>query len=355
MKMILKSKQRRAPAFCGAILSILAMALVAQAQQSASEPLADFGSLGQGNAGITVVNGLNIQPNACAPTAVANGLTFLQNYFAAPIFSQNVNSYATVNSLATAMQTANNNYWVYRQTGSGQLGYVNANAGGLPPNYPNYTYVRTLSNVGGTTAPNIYSGVSTYLSTVNPTGGGPSVSYGQDTTVTAKGLYTDLKADDAVELGISWGTNNAQNKVVASGGGHFVTLQSITINAAGNAGKMNIIDPWGATTGAGGPGSAANLVSLTYTVQNGVMAITGTFGDDGDTITAAAGNNAPGFAYGLGGRQLLGLVTLDDFQAVPSSTPVAVPEPSTYLAGALLLLPFGASTLRKLRTARLTS
>ena len=51
-----------------------------------------------------------------------------------------------------------------------------------------------------------------------------------------------------------------------------------------------------------------------------------------------------------------GLITLDDWQSVPYGTPeTPVPEPSTYLAGALLLLPFGAATLRKLRAARLTA
>jgi hypothetical protein len=33
-------------------------------------------------------------------------------------------------------------------------------------------------------------------------------------------------------------------------------------------------------------------------------------------------------------------------------TPLAVPEPTTMIAGALLLLPFGASTLRMLRKNR---
>ena len=35
-----------------------------------------------------------------------------------------------------------------------------------------------------------------------------------------------------------------------------------------------------------------------------------------------------------------------------SLTPAAVPEPSTYIAGALLLLPFGASTVRHFRKKR---
>jgi len=350
MKIIMKSMNRRAPARCGAVMSILSIALAAQAQ-TASEPLADFGSLGQGNAGVTVVNGLNIQYNACAPTAVANGLTFLQNYFAAPIFSQNVNSYATVNALATAMGTANNNYWVYKNITTGRLSYYNANVN--PQNVPaapaGTVYVKTLYNVGGTSAQNIYNGVGTYLRTVNPTGGGPSVSYGQQFNPTATTLYNDLNADDAVEVGILWGTNtvatpNNPSIVKASGGGHFVTLESITMN--GNSGTMKIIDPWGASTPAGGPGSTANLVTLNYTVQGGVLAITGTFGNDADTI---------GRMFGGAGSAMSGLLTLDDIQTVPANTPVAVPEPSTYLAGALLLLPFGASTLRKLRKAGCTA
>jgi len=289
--------------------------------QTASEPLSDFGTLGQGTTGvngINVVNGLNISPNACAPTAVDNGLTFLQNYFAAPIFSQNVNSYATVNALATAMGTANNNYWVYQNNGNGQLGYVNANGGGVPNAYVGFTYVKTLLNVGGTAGQNIYSGTTTYVPTINPwqtTPGMAPVSYGQDFNPTASLLYNDLKAKDAVELGILWGNNQA-GQIVPSGGGHFVTLQSITMN--GNTGTMNIIDPWGASTLAGGPGTTATKVQLTYTVQNGVLAITGTFGKDADTITAAAAGfnttpfvTAPGFAFGtLNGQTMSGLITL---------------------------------------------
>jgi hypothetical protein len=45
-----------------------------------------------------------------------------------------------------------------------------------------------------------------------------------------------------------------------------------------------------------------------------------------------------------------GLVVLDQIETLPAmALPVAVPEPSTYLAGALLLIPFGISSLRKLR------
>ena len=219
MNMTLKSKQRRAPALCGAILSILSMAAAAQAQ-TATEPLSDFGFLGQGNAGITVANGLNIQFNACAPTAVDNGLTFLQNFYAAPLFSQNVNTYAAVNNLATAMGTENNNFWVYKN-GVGQLGYVNANAGGAAPAYAGWTYVKTLLNVGGTSQQNIYNGTGTYLGTVNPTGGGPSVSYGQDFNPVASTLYNYLQADNAVEIGITWGTNNQAGQVVPSGSAHI--------------------------------------------------------------------------------------------------------------------------------------
>jgi hypothetical protein len=53
-----------------------------------------------------------------------------------------------------------------------------------------------------------------------------------------------------------------------------------------------------------------------------------------------------GWAANTGGLQEL---TLDSINA---SVPSAVPEPTTMFAGVLLLLPFGASTLRILRKSR---
>lgn len=54
-------------------------------------------------------------------------------------------------------------------------------------------------------------------------------------------------------------------------------------------------------------------------------------------------------AYNFADPTISGAV-LSDYTAYWSNT--AVPEPSTYIAGALLLLPFGASTLRVLRNKR---
>ncbi|MGC3961034.1 MAG: hypothetical protein QM813_24815 [Verrucomicrobiota bacterium] len=51
-------------------------------------------------------------------------------------------------------------------------------------------------------------------------------------------------------------------------------------------------------------------------------------------------------AYNFADPSISG-ATLVDYTANWSNTPV--PEPSTYVAGALLLLPFGAHTLRVLR------
>jgi hypothetical protein len=60
----------------------------------------------------------------------------------------------------------------------------------------------------------------------------------------------------------------------------------------------------------------------------------------------AARNIDANYAYNVG---VLNLYSNDGLTKVNQDMLVIVPEPSTYVAAALLLLPFGASTLRILR------
>jgi hypothetical protein len=297
------------------------------------------------------MNGLNIQPNACAPTAVLNGLIYLQNYWVglgnANPFDITQNAIGNVDTLATDMGTANNNYIVVSNQTTKVVSSVLKNTGPYPANGTvlttaggtKYTVLRTAYNVGGTSGPNIQTGLGTYLNAVDTTA--PFVSYGQNVDPTAAFLAKVLTDHDAIELGIIWATNNlAGTKLSPSGGGHFVTLQMISMTTA-TKGSAVLIDPWGASTALGGPGATASKITVQVGVQNGVLAITGKFGDDADTI---------GNMFGAGGTQMSGLVVLDQIETLPAmALPVAVPEPSTYLAGALLLIPFGISSLRKLR------
>jgi len=74
MMLKFKSSHSQAPAFW-AVLLTLSVASVARAQ-SGSENLALFGLLGQGNASVNGVQ--SVKNNSCAPTAVTNGLTYLE-------------------------------------------------------------------------------------------------------------------------------------------------------------------------------------------------------------------------------------------------------------------------------------
>jgi len=361
MKMNLKSMKWRAWARCGAVLSILSIALVANAQFDYSETSTYFGNWGQGNAAINVQNALNIQPNACAPTAVLNGLIFLENEQTKGLgqrdpfaTSQNTGSY--INNLATKMQTSDNNI-AYFKNAAGTvytiMNPVNVYTPGLYyPVGPGGTLLKatgTVNNVGGTSEANLDSGLRQYLNLpqANPSPL-PYVYVYQADDPSAGALGAVLKNDDAVELGLSWGTINAAGNFVATGGGHIVTLQSLDMTSA-TKGSATLIDPWGTTTGTVGPGAAAQDVSVSVTVQNGGLVISGIFGGDADLV---------GNLYGGPGTSLTAFVSFEEVESVTDKTlpaPLPVPEPSTYLAGALLLIPLGVSSLRKLRAARLTA
>ena len=65
---------------------------------------------------------------------------------------------------------------------------------------------------------------------------------------------------------------------------------------------------------------------------------------------AAFGESAPGVNLNLPFNGPQPASTQYTYEFVSSGTPV--PEPTTFIAGALLLLPFGASTLRMVRKKR---
>src|SRR2546422_10281326 len=102
----LKSRCARARMALGVSLLLLSLASVARAQ-SGSETLADFGLLGQGNAS---VNGSQaLKNNSCAPTAITNGLTYLETYLLSisqpDPFTTSPNTYTQLNNLQSAMVT----------------------------------------------------------------------------------------------------------------------------------------------------------------------------------------------------------------------------------------------------------
>ena len=208
--------------------------------QAASEPLSDFGVLGQLSSQITVANPQNVAPVACAPTSTANGLTFLDTYYGASTFTTSPDNYTAINNLATVMGT---------------------------------TY--TAPN-GGTPVAGMVSGLKTYLS---PTGANPAPSVFVQSALwssttpaqDAGSLAGLLTANDGVELLIQWGL--FRGTAFTAAGGHAVTLDAVNYNATAGSGTVGFVDPWGA----GLPVAAnpsASFVTADVIALNGYLYIT---------------------------------------------------------------------------------
>jgi len=144
---------------------------------------------------------------------------------------------------------------------------------------------------------------------------------------------------------------------------HDYSYTALASAPASPAGPMNITQAadieklWAAYYSAAknSPVMAAALqVAIWETLGNGNQKYTVTESDNVGVATEAAGMLAalPGLSREA---NVNALVSSDGqgYAADPQSLPPSVvPEPSTMLAGALLLLPFGASTLRILRRNR---
>jgi len=237
-------------------------------------------SLGQGNAAIV---GTSLQENACAPVAVANGLSFLYSLDSAA-FTSSPNSYTAVNQLITAMGTGTT----------------------------------------GSTAVGISNGVQNYLGV---SGSNPSlgVTVQQNSTPTALSLNTAMAASDAVQLGILWGTTSGSTFTASDGGGgHFFSVTSIAIT--NGTGTMTILDPWGVDV-SGGPGSSAASVKLSVTTQTLTGIGTVLFLNYGPGTTQPADNTSVDGtgATSYGGFSFpSGYVALDEIEAVPEPSTIAL-------------------------------
>lgn len=287
------------------ITSLIGYSAYSVCAQSASENyslITNYGGqlLAQGNAG---VNGSQaLMNNSCAPTAVANGLSYLQGYGYSTDnnpFSTSPNTYATVNALQTSMGTDP----VYATSGGGAL-----------------------------------SGTQTWLND-HPTT--PTVYTYQNAAPSLSVLANFLNRNDGVQLGILWST--VANPIVNNGaftpmdGGHFVSLDSVD----GTDGTIGILDPWGAGTSNGAGGYNAGTTPTQDTLDFSVVTIAA-----GGVNSLAAGTylkvtyatpippygdfpSLPsGTAYaGAGGT---GLIVLDQVESL-----VPTPEPSSLIMSAL--------------------
>jgi hypothetical protein len=246
--------------FAASVLSILPMAKA----QSGSENAAFFGTFGQGNNAIVSANNQAVANMACVPTAVANGLTFLQNYQASiggtgPLtFAP---SYTSINNLIGNMGTTANGTGI-GNAATGLQSYVGP--GGANP-------------APGMSISGQYTGISTM--TRNYTQGWYTGIPGSfvNETPTASFLADSLNQNFAVEFTLLWGFQT-NGTFYLGGGGHELTLQAIDLQA----GSISFYDPWGnsqITTVGTNTIYNAGTSALRYTgtltqLGNGLLAVT---------------------------------------------------------------------------------
>ncbi len=250
---------KTSPRFVASLLFALIAPKVVQAQ-AASETLTWFGQLGQGNAAVmraAAPSQQDIRNNACVPTSVANGLTFLQNYANFGLdepspFTTSPNTYAQVNNLIVAMDTDADGT-AYSDKYNGLQSYLSPAGANPAPRV----------NIFGQASPATKGGVPVVNAGIDLAGVNPSVDF----------LVSALDHNDAVELGLQWGSYNSDN-VFTSKGGHSVTLDSISYNASTNFGTLGIIDPWGSNAIVGNAAASAGDYSVNFTIENGFIYIT---------------------------------------------------------------------------------
>jgi hypothetical protein len=215
--------------------------------QSAEENIGTFSFLGQLNKAVTYENNVAVGPVACVPTAVANGLYFLQHNAAMEgqpdPFKEDAGTYDAVNTLAALMGTS------YRV-------FINPDP---PPRY---------SMSGGTPIVSSALGLMKYMSatgqnpapTISVTGqyskaaevwlgtgfGEPAfVDNFSKATPTAAYLANALNANSAVEIGIQFGNYGGISAVDFNPtGGHEMTLYGIDFNPMTDKGTIDFLDPF---------------------------------------------------------------------------------------------------------------
>jgi hypothetical protein len=266
---------------------------------------AQIAYVGQGATGAGLSGG-------CAPTAVANGLIYLDNLNgdSIPNLLLNNSGLDTANELIEDMVTSAEDGTTPANRDSGLATYLSAQ--GTP-----------VSIVGGQ-APAALDVTTANILQQNPT---------------AQYMENALAAGDAVEFGQYWGSSSelldVNNTFGAMGnGGHVLTLLSMTGTTSGNITFEDPTDPQEVDT----------TTWSTFSAENGTQFIfvTGdTYGQGADDDNANPGN-----------PEDQGAEAYDSFAISDDMVEGVVPEPSTWLAGALMLVPFGASAVRRFRSPR---
>jgi hypothetical protein len=277
------STSGRALATCMAAVALLSTASHVTAQTAfGSESQSLFGPtlLGQGNAAIPANNNVS-----CAPTSIANGLSVLYNVGnnSTQFAGGSPNNYATVNGLATSMGVT-----ALGATYGTATGIANGTASYLQNNDPR---VQVTGQYAAATANAGYS--ANLLGTPVALGGNF-----QQVTPTAASLASFLNSLDGVEIGIQWGTYNANNTFTAGNGGHFVTLQSISLTLDPSNGlfdgSISYLDPWGNPANAA-PGTAGQFVTASLVLNaQGFLDLGGIAAQEPAAEDAVAGDEFEG-------------------------------------------------------------
>jgi hypothetical protein len=385
MKELLNLVPRNARLLAAAIVSLLSLTLAAKAQVIEGSELAnaaDFGTLGQLNVNVTVENSLPIRPEACVPTATIDGLTYLYNFNKKNLpnlFTTPPDTYPQLNALAKAMGTFNNpvkptNYYGYFNK-AGMPVLITANAPATKEQIAAFDKTnmampivkmmeKTVNTIGGTYVNSAYNGLKMYLSKPAPdvfvsgqqyanavppnwyatTGTPPKTIPIQPSVApirpTALYLANALKANDGVEVTLQWGfyytkDGKPYGNFQPTGGGHELTLDSITLNTSTKTGTIGYLDP----SGSPGPlGSATPFTSSLYLVKD----ITSK--DDYylyfQDLAAVPDNNFGGVGPG-GGEDPYGRITSDMVEYIRKGAGGGAPAPIPDGASTLLIL--GAS------------
>jgi hypothetical protein len=181
--------------------------------------------LGQLNASVN--GGQSVQNMSCVPTATADALSYLAAYqevtYDTTPFTVTPNTYTAVNALQTDMGTTSK--------GTSTTGQANGLNTYLTTDNPAPTVtisgqvsqLETSGTIPGYGSGNFAAGIT--MQTANPT---------------ATFLANALNANDAVEVGILWGTVSGTD-FYPSGGEHELALNQINMSA----GTIGFVDPGG--------------------------------------------------------------------------------------------------------------
>jgi hypothetical protein len=279
-----------------------------------ANPSALFGTLlNQNNLTVTDPNsGRQLGPEACVPTAVAQGLTYLENYQLSITkpdpFTVTPDNDAAVKALAAVMLTQNNpngigtgikaagTYYDDRVTGATTyLGKTGAN--------PSTAYV-----AGGQYLQSYVPGAAAV---------GPAKANTMQAQAVAQFLASGLNAHDGVEFAIMWGSLDTDSGVYTQKkGGHFLTLESLSYNTANGTGTITFIDPNTATVynGTLAKTTGGNL----YVTYGAAVVPPADAGPDGADEEDPVNQDPEGWLDGaVPGGQMGGIISNDLLEAVP--------------------------------------